>query len=67
MREKTILKLREGIVKDAKLRAEILNHELTKYKGQLEKEVQEDFKESVQKELTSSIEAVSLEIQGHVE
>ena len=43
MREKTIAKLRESIVKDAKheirsqLRAKIVNHKLTKYKANLKR------------------------------
>ena len=63
MKEKTVVKFREEIVKNAKqeirrqLRAEILDHELAKYKIQLEKEVQEDLKKSLRKDLTSSIEA----------
>lgn len=50
MKEKTVAKFREEIVKDAKqevrrqLRAEILDHELAKYKIQLEKEVEEKLK-----------------------
>ena len=63
MKEKTVARFRKEIVKDAKqevrrqLKAEILDHELAKYKIQLEKDVQEDFKKAVRKELTSSLEA----------